>query len=392
MKVLIVELISTGHYTEYLKHIINGINEHPYKNEFLFYLNPKLKRLVEKTLISSKKVKVIYSSNEIIVELENCKSSFQQSSFYWSLISKIWKTEIFNHVLFLNINIVSRNKKVFIPFLRLPFTFSGIFFQSPYQLRGMGQSKYLKRIKRETLLRLLSWNKNCTRIFLLNDREGSTFYSKWSRKIGFIPDPINLVPASNLNIKHYHGIPKRNFVLVHIGALSIQKGSLDIINALETFYPLSFDDVSILFVGKMKANLVQKIESINSLFGKEVIIKRNEFITEEDFSAYLNQSDCILIANRNVEASSGILNHSLMRKKIVIAPNQGFYRSMLKDYDSAYLFDESCALETALKNSMEFKFSKETKNYFDEVKFYEKNSPKRFFNILMKFQPTKSIV
>jgi hypothetical protein len=190
------------------------------------------------------------------------------------------------------------------------------------------------------------------------------------------------VTPSSLNIKKYHGISEENKIFLHIGALGVFKGSGEIIDALKLVFKDSFVDVNILFVGRMSADLVVRIQNFNSVNLKNNIIVRNEFISEEDFSAYLNQSDVVLIANKNVEASSGILNHSLVRKKIIIAPELGFYKTMLKDYFGACMYNQNFPLEKAIMKARQITSSNEMKNDFDEVAFYKLNSPEEFFKRL----------
>ena len=380
---IIVELHHRGHVSEYVNHILNGFNEKE-NIDCLFFLSPYLKPLLIGNLSNSLKSNIHYFSEEIILEFNNCKSNKEKSKFYWKQIFNIKKQYHFDHVLFLNLNISFRHKYILNPWKNPGFTFSGIFFQSPYSIPKNNYLNIKKRIRRELMLKLLVINKNCNRILLLNDKEGSTYYSKWSSKIQFLPDPINKVKSSELNVHEYHGLSKESFIFLHIGALGQYKGSTEILEAIKKLPKEFFIDVIVLFVGYMDENLIDSINQVNNVFGKDVVGIRNEFLSENDFAAYLDQCQCILIANKNVESSSGILNHSLSRTKNIIAPGFGFYKNQLNNYKGCLLFNEYMALEMAMvimKNDfMEITDS----NKFDSLKYYEANSPNRFFEILLQ--------
>src|SRR5690606_36701620 len=89
------------------------------------------------------------------------------------------------------------------------------------------------------------------------------------------------------------------------------------------------------------------------------IIFRNEVVNDGDFSAYMDQSDIVLIANKNAEASSGIINHVLARRKLVIAPEKGYFLEKLAVYNPNGLYSAQkplkMILETCIDNIDELK-------------------------------------
>ncbi len=133
----------------------------------------------------------------------------------------------------------------------------------------------------------MSINKNCKEVFILNDKEGVNFYSKWSKKIKYLPDPIYVAPPSDLNICEYHNIDLNTMKFLHIGSLGRYKGAYDIFNAIKNIDFIN--NLHFLFVGRMENKLFTSLQNLRKQLSrnclKNVISIRNEFISENDFSA-----------------------------------------------------------------------------------------------------------
>ena len=232
------------------------------------------------------------------------------------------------------------------------------------------------------LLILNIWSKN---IFLLNDKEGAEFYSKYLKKVIYIPDPINLVNSSSLNIREYHKIEKKNKVFLHIGALGKYKGSFDILKCAKELDNTFFKKNKILFVGKIGDELQREIHKFNENFKEQAIFYSKGFISETDFSAYIEQANFVLIANKNIESSSGIVNHCLIRNKNIIAPNNGYFKKALKKYPNKILYENPEEIHKSLILSETFKVGNKKNAYsFDNKAYLEQNSPEKFCKILFR--------
>jgi len=379
-KILIIEFDSVGHHAEYLKHLLNGIiNENLY-DKYILCITPELQNVIYSFNNRALDNITDFISDQTIKEYKNSVIS-KKSELHWKVIkNKIKQEPRINEVLFMQLNIASRNKNVWNLFLLRRIKFSGIYFQSPYRLRLTKDKGFLRRFKREMLLKILLYNKKCKNIYLLNDSEGTLHYSKWSKKIIYLPDPVNIVPPKDIDIRKLHMLKPDSFVFLHIGALRMSKGSFDILEACKKL-PSQFSIKNhILFVGKMEAELFQQAHEINTK--TNIITCRNEFVDEETFSAYLEQADCLLVTNKNVEASSGILNHALARKKLIIAREGGYYKKLLNNYKGVSFFN---SIES-LAESMQFVDKEKSKMIqninFDTDLFIKKNSPQQFFNII----------
>jgi hypothetical protein len=185
LKTLIVEFQISGHYPEYLKHVLTQINKDDKSDEFIFFLTPYLEQHLTAFKNTSVYNSIHFFDKNLAVEYANFANTKQMANFILEQIFNIKKHFQFNHVLFLNLSLVLRNNNILNPFKKLSFSFSGIVMNSPYRVRESKNSAFLK-MKRELPLKLLIKNKKCSKIFLLNDKKGVSFYKKWSNKIKFI--------------------------------------------------------------------------------------------------------------------------------------------------------------------------------------------------------------
>lgn len=383
MKTLIIEFQTSGHYPEYLKHVLAKIDEDQSSSDFLIFLNPFLKQHL-KGFEEKEVYKSMYFFDKSLgtnySQLENTK---QMADFIYAQILNIKKEHDFQHVLFLNLNLILRHYSILNPFKNTGFTFSGIVLNSPYRFREQYDNKFVI-FKREFYLRLLAINKNCTKIFILNDKKGANFYSKWSSKFKYIVDPVRISPASNLDIYKHHNIDPSKLVFTQIGKLSKYKGTSDIFNSIRDISPKLLDKMHFLFIGKTNADIDNDIDNwINSKFHNYSSI-RNEFISDQDFTAYIKQSHVILITNKNAENSSGIVNHCLANNKVVIAPNKGYYKDIFKDYEAVILYDDHFSLSQAITYAFHnFNQLLNEAKKFNSEKFISENTSEKFAATLL---------
>jgi single-stranded DNA-specific DHH superfamily exonuclease len=140
-----------------------------------------------------------------------------------------------------------------------------------------------------------------------------------------------------------------------------------------------------LFIGKVNKDIESEIKTLNKSRNKKITSIRNEFISDQDFSAYVEQSNVILITNKNAENSSGIVNHCLSNNKVVIAPNKGYYKEVFKDYKGVVFYDEHYSLSQAIRfASQNFEHLQEDAKTFDSYKFIVENSQDKFAEILLE--------
>jgi len=378
---IIPEFFHTGHNPEYLNHILTFLDKNQYSETIMFYLSPYLKEHIKISEKSKLYNHIHFFEKTDIDQLLSLKDSKQIASQIFSLIRKIKIN--FDHLIFLNINFVLRAKQILLPFYTLNYTFSGIYFHSPYRLRQNSKIKKLSIFKREFALRLLSLNKRCTSVHLLNDKEGAKYYrNRFSKKIHFIHDPIRLNPASNLNIREYHNISGEKIIALHIGALGMYKGTPDVLKIPSSISSETKQKSHFLIVGRISDDL-KKLISANNISNKNISI-RDKFVSNDDFTAYFEQCDLVLIANRNIEASSGIVNHCLAKKKVVVAPKLGYFLESLSNYKGAILFDKDLPFESAVEKAInEIKEFKDSAESFDVASYINNNSGDSFSNQIL---------
>ncbi len=383
MKTLIIEFQTSGHYPEYLKHVLKKINEDHKSKDFIIFLTP----LLIPHLQNLKNTEVYKSIHFFDESLGKTYSQFtntkHMADFIYQQIIYVNKRFQFDHVLFLNLNLILRHYSILNPFVKLPFTFSGIIFNSPYRFREQNTKK-VTIFKRELYLRLLLFSKNCTRVFLLNDRKGVNFYRKWSSKIEFINDPVRITSPSKLNIYSYHTIKPSALTFLQIGKLDAYKGTLDIIDAFSNLDAEYSEKVHLLLIGKVNKDTDLNTDKVNQLKEQNRISIRNDFVPDDDFSAYMQQSNVVLITNKNVENSSGIVNHCLANNKVVIAPDKGFYKEAFSAYKAVVHFNPNFSLKKAMSYALaNFENLQAKADAYDSQAYIKANSAQLFSKTLL---------
>lgn len=383
LKTLIIEFQTSGHYPEYLKHFLNKINETNTQDNFIIYLTPSLKPHLKEFEATNVYKSIIYFDESLAQLYNSFANTRQMANLFYTRIIEIKKRTAFNHVMFLNLSLVIRSNQILSPLKKLSFSFSGILMNSPYRIREKKTNIFLQ-YKRELPLRFLIWNKNCSKIFLLNDKKGVNFYKKWSSKIHFINDPVRLNPPSDLNVYNYHGINPKAISFLQIGKLGAYKGTLDIIDAFSDLESDYSKKAHLLLVGKVNRDTNLENDKVKKLKNEKALSIRDEFVADDDFSAYMEQSHVVLIANKNIENSSGIVNHCLANNKVVIAPDKGFYKEAFKNYKAIVNYNESFSLKDAMVFALDnFDGLSDEAQKFDNKSFIEENSVDTFSETLL---------
>jgi hypothetical protein len=105
---------------------------------------------------------------------------------------------------------------------------------------------------------LLSKKNNFKAIFLLNDKSAPVYLNKKFKtsKFIFLPDPLVPIDESNLiDFREQYGISNENIVYSHMGALTKRKGTLKILNAIDSLDKSELDNKSFIFAGRIKEDI-----------------------------------------------------------------------------------------------------------------------------------------
>jgi glycosyltransferase involved in cell wall biosynthesis len=383
LKTLIIEFFATGHYPEYLKHVLDHLNKRAKYSEYIIFLSTRLKDRVTSFKNTPVYTSIHFFNEAVSLEFSAFESTKRMSDFMLNQIFEIKKFHDFNHVLFLNLNFFLLQRIALNPFKKLPFSFSGIFFNSPYRSRKYRKDK-IGVWKKELVLRLLSVNKNCKSIYLLNDKKGAAYYSKWSSKIKYIVDPVLITTPSDIDIYKEHNIDNDAVTFGHIGYLGSYKGTFDVIEGILGLQSLGHSKAVFLFVGKMLKDLKSNFNQLTKTISPHNLKIKEGFVTNDDLMAYVEQVDVILIANKNVLATSGIVNHVLSHNKVVIAPDKGYFKEVFSDYEAALLFNDKFSLMDAIIYATDnIKTLKDKAILFDSQQHIKINSGEVFSDTLL---------
>ena len=360
-KVLIVDFVSTGHHAEYVCHLLRYGNS----GQVAFLLADSFKDKLDANLVAE--FEIYYISKEEEAVISNIENRHRRTRALWKLLDDFQNRKPFARVFFMYINYMLKPWNFGGLFYKKKYAYSGIFFQSPYPLKKLKGRFDKSLLRREFALYMLTIDPNCNGIFLLNDQEGVDYYTKVSKKIKFIPDPVHLVAPSSLNIYDYHQISPDTIVLLHIGAIGEHKGTFELLNAYRELPAKTDQKTVLLIVGKAKGEeeikLNEQMAELNTSFVRQgsaaSVMLRGEFVNDEDFSAYMDQSDLVVVANKNTEASSGIVNHVIYRGKRVVAPKSGFFKMLLEKYPNAVLYSSEFPLGDAIELGINLSVSEE---------------------------------
>src|SRR5690606_14220840 len=140
---------------------------------------------------------IYYISEEDEAKIESLENRRVKTNFLWRLLDDFQNETIYFHVFFMYINYMLKPLDWKSLLFRKKYTYSCIFFKSPYPLKANRGAFNSVVLRREFALCALLFERSCKIDFLLNDEKGVNYYRHLSSKVTFIPDPVNLIPASS---------------------------------------------------------------------------------------------------------------------------------------------------------------------------------------------------
>lgn len=344
MNYLFFDILITGHHAEYIAHLIHYFKHHPRDGMNVFIVHPHFKAKFPQLASEASQVK-----NVQLVEISEgefqraATGSLVKMSFSWfKLVKKYANKYGARHVFLLYFNVF----QVSLIFFRPHFKVRGILF---LQFSRMVKGNWMERLKyarKYLITKLYASNKQIERVFVLNDPGSAEYLNREFRNGLFhvLNDPVPVLqPLSGFNsYDHYHIEPGRK-ILLHLGALSDRKGTLEFIQSALYVKDEFQGELALLVAGSGSSEISQKIENqidhVNQTTNIQAVFD-NGFLPNEKMKSVLDQCFAIVIPYKNSEASSGILGHAAASNKPVITTGKGLLKELIQQYQLGLLIDE----------------------------------------------------
>lgn len=380
---IIYDSILTGHHSEYISHLIDFIVVQETKEKFIFVVpkdfGNRFPDILSKTT-SNHNITWEFIPTEKIKQLESVsliKRSFLEYNLVKSYATKLSAVEVY--LMYFNIF------QIALIFKRPNFNIRGILFLQFLRMQKNTLKDKIKYYRKYITTKLYSRNKKIKSVFILNDDFTVQTLNKELNTTIFkmLPDPIPVYEEEKeFDSYEYYNIPRHKKILLHPGAIDPRKGTYEIIESIDFMISEDRDKYAFLIVGKAKPNIEQEItKKIDSLKTSNfTLVFDNTFVSNERLKSLFMQSDSVLMPYKNPEASSGILGHSILAGKSVIAPKNGLLGELVLENGFGLVIEditpEKIASNITRLKSFKFNFNKSNV-------FVNKHSSNFFSTILL---------
>lgn len=374
-----------GHHSEYISHVIEYLANNKSIGNYTFIVHPDFSRKfpsIAKKAESVDNISIVGISHLELTKINQGNLIIKSVNTY-KLLDKYAKRFSATSVFLLYFNIFQFSLGLFRP----DYEIKGILFMQFYRMQKKSLKDKFKYLRKKIQTLFYVRNKQIKRVFVLNDQKTVTYLNnEYNTSIFYLlPDPIPVyIPLPDFNIYNEYSIDKKRKIFLHIGELSERKGTIDILDAFNQLEVKNIGQIALLLIGSaniaIDALIKSKIIILNKKFEHVLIIYQNEFIKESKMKSLFEQCDIVLVPYKNVEASSGILGHSIAARKPVIGTKKGLLGEMIKKNKLGVLIDEStpeciaCGIEEAM-----------IKNYpkFENEYYLKEHSKEKFAEILL---------
>jgi glycosyltransferase involved in cell wall biosynthesis len=187
--------------------------------------------------------------------------------------------------------------------------------------------KYLLFVK------MLIFNK----ILILNDSASARYLNKKfnTNKFQFLPDPYVPIVNSDLsNIREELKISENKIVFLHFGDLSPQKGTLEILNAIELLSNAELDNLCFIFAGRVNKDIKKEFHlKLNTQNKRTQILFFEGFFDYSFIGSLCLSCDYMLLPYKRTSQSSGLIGYAAQFNKPVIAPDEKLLGKLVRKYN-----------------------------------------------------------
>jgi len=320
-RIAIVDTQITGHHLEYIYGLCNEISKNNIKNRIDVYCDEHIYEYIKRNDLSALAEEGNFNIKSGV--LSKIEGNWFEITF--KAIRNIKKLQLYDNIIFLNLNAYLPALYLISKFKTPLFSFSGILF-NPHVRKSNSNKNFL----RDHVLQTVITEANC-RIFILNDKEAVYSLNKKYSTDAFevLPDPIPKFYYSNIHPLQNNVKKELSFTM--IGAISNRKGIYQFLKAIK-FSKSNNKFIIAGSVNKENANLIaEKVRKLSQA-GIDINLY-NKFLSNKEFAQFIVDSDVIVMPYLTDGASSGILGHAAYNKKTVIGPNYGLLGEIIEKYD-----------------------------------------------------------
>lgn len=372
MNYLIFEYNHKGHFPEYLFHLINYANSQiDCNSHYYFVVNPEYKNQIDKMSLPNI-ITICYLGDD---EIKSCESSFPIFSSFKRI--KILKKylELYNIDVLILSWILPYMPGLYL--INQNISINTIEYRIPYW-RGKN-TRLITRIIDKFKFKLYSSNKNLRNIYLLNDKWSISYYNQKYKtdKYKYLPDPIDIKYSIPINIRKSDD----KITLMHVGCLKKEKGTFELLNALQDLPPEIKCKYKLIIGGKPANEVVAELikERIDDLKQSMSIDNHLGYVSDTELEKMYQRSDYIMIPYFNILQSSGNLGHAASFNKPVIGPKDGLLGKLISEYKLGVCLDSISS--DAIYNTL-ISLAKSPVVQVDGAEYFKINSPQQFARLL----------
>ena len=345
MKILIFDHIMSGHHGEYISHLLKFLPNDFKKVRFLVREEIKDHELVELSISELKDngtCEIDYLTKDDLLYLNGGMKIFRPFRVL-NFISKYCNKHNFDKLFFLYLN------SVFIALMikRPPLDIYGILFLQFTRISADNFRTRLKKLAKGVITRLVTYNKNVIKIFLINDEWSANYLNeKYNlNKYEFLLDPLPEIP--NIGRDKSSDILKKlklneNKFFLHPGSITDRKGTIELIMAFNKSKNKS--NYKLLIIGKASKEFETKLRAIiKDTDMQDSVIFRNDFVSYEVLNMLIKLCKAVIIPYKISETSSGIIGHTMKNNKLLITVNRGLIGELARNYSKSILI-KSCTV------------------------------------------------
>ena len=232
MRRLFFDILITGHHTEYIGHLIHYFRHHPEAGVNIFVVHPHFKDQFPRLAADANEIHNVQlvEITEDEFQKSTAGSLLRQSFSCLRLVQRYAERYQAERVFLLSFNVF----QISLMLIRPSFKIRGILFLQFYRMSKGSWKERLKYLRKYIVTKLYSNNRQIERIFILNDPNSADYLNRKFRKGLFqvLNDPIPVLqPLDGFNIHDLYNIEPERKILLHLGALSDRKGTLEFIRS-----------------------------------------------------------------------------------------------------------------------------------------------------------------
>lgn len=326
MKKMLFETNLSGHRLEYIHHIYMGMARY-IDTEFVIVVPKEFEE--KKSLykwLEARNITFRFLSDE---EIKECGGGLLKGAWRKTkLLMQVAKETKSDRVFLITL-------MEFIPFLPLmmprKIAVSGIIYM--IYLYRWRTTSWKTRLG-DVLKYLLISGRNCIQnVFVLNDASAARRFNNLyhTRKFCYLPDPYNAQDYTPKDVRNELGIPAESKMFLHFGGLTRRKGTMTILEAVNSMTMGQRSAISIVFAGRVYDDIHDAFFRKIGELQKSVNIRvYDKFCSNEFLADLCKTSDVILLPYASTCQSSGVLGHAAYYGKPVIGPAEGLVGKIIR--------------------------------------------------------------